>query len=331
MLGREVRMGRMLEKAMIIIDDGFEEMEALGTYDVLRRGGVDVQLVSVKENLRVKSSRGVIVEAVDILGNGTRFKDYDVLVIPGGPEYEKMSENENVLNFIADFDNAGKLIASICAGPVVLEKAGILEGRTGTCYPGFDQYLSYGKLQQNPVCIDGNLITSRGPATSIYFALTILEAMGKVAEAAIIRDDMLLGYMEYNIRHETFSLTKADVELIKAAQRTISKCYEAGAHMATAASGVMGGSGEIYTAVNIVMDHGISSEQAAISAALAAGETEITTVVTVKGQSGRHMVMPDGASRQTILETNPEAFVLVKAPDGVKKMKIADLLPQSVN
>ena len=75
-------MGKILEKTLILLEDGFEEIEALGTYDVLRRGGIEAQLVSVKENLRVRSSRGVTVEAVDILGNGSRFMDYDVLIIP---------------------------------------------------------------------------------------------------------------------------------------------------------------------------------------------------------------------------------------------------------
>lgn len=325
-------MGKILEKTLILLEDGFEEIEALGTYDVLRRGGIEAQLVSVKENLRVRSSRGVTVEAVDILGNGSRFMDYDVLIIPGGNAYEKLSENENVLNFIRAFNERNKLIASICAGPVVLEKAGILKGRTGTCYPGFDNYLSYDRMEINPVCIDGNLITSRGPATTIYFALTILEAMGRAAEAAIIRDDMLVGYMEYNIRHEEHNLTRDDVELIKEAQRTIVTYFESGAHTSTEAAGVRGGSGKIYTAVNLVNTRGdsISAEQAAISGAIAGGETEITTVVTVKGQSGRRMVMPDGIARQTIYDVSPDAMVLVKVPAGVRKMRIKDLLPQEL-
>lgn len=185
-----------MKKALMIITDGFEDIEALGTRDILIRGGVKVTIASANGEIRVKSSAGLMIEANELLAPLPSYDEYDIVLIPGGEHYKSLSENDDVLNLLKHFNSNNKLIASICAGPVVLEKAGILKGRTGTSFPNVKSSLSYEKYVETITCQDGNLTTSRGPGSSLYFGLAILESMGLTKEAADVKENMLIGTVE---------------------------------------------------------------------------------------------------------------------------------------
>lgn len=170
----------MAKKAIVILADGFEEIEAITPIDVLRRAGVEVTVAGLN-GIKVKGSRGLIVEADKKLDEaGT---DFDACVLPGGSAGAvNLAASGKVKSLIKAMDQNGKMIAAICASPnAVLAPLGILKNRSVTGYPGLLE--NFGKdtvYKEENVVVDGNIITSRGPGTALLFALMIVqELVGK--------------------------------------------------------------------------------------------------------------------------------------------------------
>ena len=179
-------------KAIVLIKEGFEEVEALSVVDVLRRGEMNCELVGM-DAMRVTSSHGIEV-SMDRLFDETAY-DADVVVLPGGlPGVRSLHDDERVIDLLKDFNEKGKWIAAICAGPISLEKAGVVDGKKYTCYPGFDKEIPSGIYQDTLTYVDQNIITGRGPAASFQFAYTILEKMGKSSEK--IAESMQYPYLK---------------------------------------------------------------------------------------------------------------------------------------
>ena len=160
-------------KVLVPLADGVEELEAVTIIDVLRRGGVDVAGAAIGKETRVEGSRGVIFLA-DGLWQNLDSETFDAIVLPGGGQgTENLAADERVLDAIRAFNDAGKLVAAVCAGPTVLEAAGVLEGHKATCYPSCAKILGP-EYENVPVVADGNIITSQGPGTAMMFALVVL-------------------------------------------------------------------------------------------------------------------------------------------------------------
>ncbi len=174
----------------ILIAKGFEEIEAVTTFDILKRAGINVITVALDEK-DVTGSRGLRI-AADMSIGSLPASGLDALVVPGGyPGHVNLANNGRVLNLIREMNRAGKHIASICAGPLVLEKAGILEGKSVTCYPGTETGLKSGKFSPEKVVVDGNIITSRGPGTAVDFALKLVEVLLGADTAEKLRSDLV--------------------------------------------------------------------------------------------------------------------------------------------
>jgi len=167
----------MTKKALIILADGFEEIEAIAVIDVLRRASLQISVCSLANTL-VSGSRNIKVQADMPLAE---FKeDFDALILPGGSQgANNLAASQLVNHLIKQADSKNKIIAAICATPaVVLAPLGILEGKKTTCYPGMQNLLPKSTVyKETPVVVDNNLITSRGPATAIEFALKIVEQL----------------------------------------------------------------------------------------------------------------------------------------------------------
>ncbi|MDR1889267.1 MAG: DJ-1/PfpI family protein [Zoogloeaceae bacterium] len=163
-----------LNKVALFLIDGFEETEAMATVDILRRGAVDVTTISLTGKELVKSKHGVTVQA-DTLFEKAERAAFDMLIIPGGTiDY---TGHEGLLDWVRQHHQLGKKLAAICAAPAVFGKAGILQGKKAVCYPGVEPWLTGAILSDEIVLTDGNITTSRGPATAIFFALHILEIL----------------------------------------------------------------------------------------------------------------------------------------------------------
>ena len=163
-----------MKNTLIILAEGFEEVEALTTVDLLRRANVRCDMVSLGDTDHVTGSHGITVEAdrkLSQLNPG----EYDGLILPGGmPGTKNLAGDERVLRLLRLFHTEGKLTAAICAAPTVLAKAGLLVGKTAVCYPGMEEQLTGSKTGTGSVAVDGTVITSRGLGTAIEFALAIV-------------------------------------------------------------------------------------------------------------------------------------------------------------
>ena len=167
----------MGKKVLIVLAEGFEEIEALAPVDIFRRSGLDVTIAGIG-GTQIKGSRNVVINA-DIL-----LADYDAvpdaIVFPGGAGgAENLASSSRVKDLIRSVNSKGNIIAAICASPaVVLAPTGILDGKKATCYPGMEEHFPPEvKAVEENVVEDGNVITSKGPATAIQFALKIVERL----------------------------------------------------------------------------------------------------------------------------------------------------------
>ncbi|MDR0518632.1 MAG: DJ-1/PfpI family protein [Clostridiales Family XIII bacterium] len=159
--------------------DGFEEIEALTQVDLLRRAGVDAKTVSIMGRREVTGAHGVRVYA-DIVFAEADYDSCEMIVLPGGlPGATNLAAHEGLREKLLDFAGAGKRIAAICASPAaILAPLGILDGKKATGYPGYeDQALANAIRTDGDVVIDGSIITSRGPATAMPFALALVEEL----------------------------------------------------------------------------------------------------------------------------------------------------------
>ncbi|MES5168807.1 DJ-1 family glyoxalase III [Prevotella melaninogenica] len=165
-----------MAKVYEFLANGFEEVEALASVDILRRGGVEVKMVSITGSNLVESSHGVVVKADLLFENITDFSDADLLMLPGGmPGSKNLNEHEGVRKALKEQFEKGKRVAAICAAPLVLASVGLLKGKKATIYPGMESYLGEdaeytGALVQE----DGNVTTGAGPAASFPYGYQLL-------------------------------------------------------------------------------------------------------------------------------------------------------------
>lgn len=171
-----------MSKIAMILAPGFEEAEAVIPADLLRRAGVELILAGL-EGISVEGSHGITLEA-DITFDELP-EDLDGLILPGGmPGAANLAGNTELLSLIRRFHNDSLLIGAICAAPAkALSASGILEGRRFTCYPGLEGEVSKATFMEEPVVIDGNIITSRGVGTAGVFGLALVEYLVDKATA----------------------------------------------------------------------------------------------------------------------------------------------------
>ncbi len=181
----------MKKNVCVLVADGSEEMEVVITVDVLRRAGIGVFVAGVGEETRmVTTSRGVRI-APDGAWDPAEASRFDMLVIPGGiGGTQAMLQEPTLLETIREFMEGGKWVASLCAGPMVLQAAGVLKGRTFTSHPSRREDLTDGTWVDEPFVVDGKLVTSQAPGTAFAFALGLVEILVSAEAAARIAEGM---------------------------------------------------------------------------------------------------------------------------------------------
>lgn len=183
-----------MKRSFLFLAEGFEEVEALGTIDVLRRGGAEVKTVSIYGTKEVKGAHGVTVVA-DVLLREIEGEEAEFLIFPGGmPGAQNLSACAPLMELLQSHFEKKKPIAAICAAPaLVLGKLSLGEKARLTCYPGFEKYLPGIRVEETGVVRDGNMITGRGPGYTFDFGLEILryltggnEVAGEVAKGMLL-------------------------------------------------------------------------------------------------------------------------------------------------
>lgn len=161
-----------MSKVNVYLADGFEEVEGLTVVDLLRRAGIETDMVSIMGRKEITGARKIPVLADKLFEEQD---DPDVIVLPGGmPGTLHLKAHEGLADLIRKADKEGKLLAAICAAPTIYGEMGLLEGKNATCYPGMEDKLLGANWQEQPVVADGNFVTSRGVGTAIAFALTLV-------------------------------------------------------------------------------------------------------------------------------------------------------------
>ena len=179
-------------KIMVFLADGFEEVEALTVVDYLRRVDIEVDMVSINKDKNVKGAHEIEV-VTDKLLHKLNIQEYKGLVIPGGlPGATNLQKSKELIKVIQDFNKEEKLVAAICAGPIVLQEAGIMDGKKFTCYPGFEEQIKDGVYTEGSVVKYGNIITARGPAFAVDFSLEIVEYLLEKEKKDELGKDILL-------------------------------------------------------------------------------------------------------------------------------------------
>ncbi len=180
-----------MASVLVPFADGLEEMEAVILVDVLRRAGVAVTTAGLTGG-PVTASRGVRL-LPDKAWDDIQPDAFDLLAIPGGAEgVNRLRADTRVLDTVRAFHSAGKWIAAVCAGPLVLQQAGILGGRRVTCHPGVATQLTATPRLDDRVVVDGRLITSQGPGTSFEFALALVQCLAGRGQAADLAKTLML-------------------------------------------------------------------------------------------------------------------------------------------
>lgn len=168
----------MTARALLTVADGVEDIETVTLIDVLRRAEIEVLVASVENRRMVTCARGTRLTAdamlIDVLA-----QEFDLIVLPGGmPGAQHLADHPPLAERVREQAAAGKFFAAICAAPALaLQGYGVLKGRRMTCYPAFSDRLSGCVFVDQPVVVDGNCITSQGPATAMAFALCLVEQL----------------------------------------------------------------------------------------------------------------------------------------------------------
>jgi len=167
-----------MASVIVPLAQGCEELEAVTIIDLMRRAEIQVTTAGLDDNPVTASRKTVLVadNSLDELLNN----DYDMIVLPGGlPGADHLRDDDRIINLLKKMAADGKYTCAICAAPKVLAKAGLLDNRNATAFPGTLEKLNlpFTQIRSDPVVIDGTVVTSRGPGTAMDFALVLIEIL----------------------------------------------------------------------------------------------------------------------------------------------------------
>jgi len=177
----------MSKRVLCLLVQGFEEIETVTPVDLLRRAGVEVVLAGLTE-LSVSGRNGITLQANALLEKIST-SDFDLLFIPGGPGVGELLKDGRAAELAQEFTTAGKTVAAICAAPLILDDAGLLDGKKFTAHSSVHKELP-GVLTDR-VVVDGDLITSRGAGTALDFGLALVERLTDKQTAQQISADIM--------------------------------------------------------------------------------------------------------------------------------------------
>jgi 4-methyl-5(b-hydroxyethyl)-thiazole monophosphate biosynthesis len=179
-------------RAMVVMAEGFEEIEAIAVIDILRRAEIDTKIISMTGSIQVTGAHNITLLA-DALYDEIQVEDIQMIILPGGmPGTTNLQSHEQVGKWITQFHQQKKWIGAICAAPSILGLLHVLEGKSATCYPGFEADLIDSRYICEPVVQDGHIITSRGAGTALLFALKLVEVIKGIDVAEDLRTKMII-------------------------------------------------------------------------------------------------------------------------------------------
>lgn len=180
-----------MKKVLLILADGFEEIEAVATIDILRRAKIKVCIASPDFKI-VTGGHNIQIKA-DVLLDEVKDQVFEAVILPGGNKgVENMEASPLVAEMVLKHHNEGKLIAAICAAPRLLHNIGLLTERHATSHPGTKDLLVKSHYSEDKVVLDGNILTSRGPGTAMEFGYKIVDLLKADTTSQTLREAMVV-------------------------------------------------------------------------------------------------------------------------------------------
>lgn len=174
----------------IILGKGFEDIETIAPYDILHRGGVQVQFAGI-DTMEVTGSNGVTVRA-DIPVEEMDLEHAEMIVLPGGlGGVRSILGSETAMNAVKYAYETGKYVAAICAAPTILAGLGITDGKKATVYPGMEDQMGAAVLQYSDTAADGRVLTGRAAGAALDFGYLLLEKLKGAEVAEKVRTAMV--------------------------------------------------------------------------------------------------------------------------------------------
>lgn len=182
-----------MAKVLVIISTGFEEIEAVSIIDILRRAEIKVTICSISA-IETTGANGITLKA-DYLLNELDISPYDMVVLPGGGvNTSNLAKDSLTKEVLKSFKDKDKFVAAICAAPYALHCAGVLN-KTYTCYPSFEEKIdSANYIKDDIIVVDGKVITSKGPATAMPFALELVKTLKGKETYQNVKDGLLANF-----------------------------------------------------------------------------------------------------------------------------------------
>ncbi|MCH5285582.1 MAG: DJ-1/PfpI family protein [Akkermansiaceae bacterium] len=183
------------QPVIVLVAPGFEEVELVAPVDILRRLGIEVVLAGVS-GLTVEGAHGICVRA-DMLLVDVEPEKYCGVILPGGQAAWTLRDTPAALALVREMHSAEKLVAAICAAPIVLEAAGVLSGRRVTSYPApgvRDELTSVKCISEEQAVTDGHIITGRGPGAALDFGFALGAYLGCESRIAALKEEMCYPY-----------------------------------------------------------------------------------------------------------------------------------------
>lgn len=165
-----------MAKVAFLLANGFEDSEMKNPYEAVKEAGHEAVIVGLEKGAEYKGKKGTVSYKADLGAAEAKAEDFDAVVIPGGSAPEALRINDDIVRFVKEMNQQGKLIAGICHGPQVMISANILKGKQATCYIGIrdDVRLAGAEYQDKEVVVSENLVTSRTPSDEPAFIREIL-------------------------------------------------------------------------------------------------------------------------------------------------------------
>jgi len=165
-----------MKKVLVPLADGFEEIETVTIIDILRRAGVDVTVAGIRTGELTGSRRIRLLP--DAVLDDIKDNEFDAVVLPGGQlGVDHLRKDPRVIEILKKMNEKKKLIGAICAAPLALRDAGLIEGVRLTSYPGIADDLAASRYEESRVVLDGRILTSRAPGTALEFSLKLVELL----------------------------------------------------------------------------------------------------------------------------------------------------------
>lgn len=171
-----------MAKVAFLLADGFEDSEMKNPYEAVKEAGHEAVIIGLEKGAQCDGKKGTVSYKAELGAAEAKSEDFDAVIIPGGSAPEKLRVNDDVVHFVKEMNEQGKLIAGICHGPQVMISADVLKGKAATCYIGIrdDVKLAGADYRDEEVVVSENIITSRTPADEPAFIREILAKLNEI-------------------------------------------------------------------------------------------------------------------------------------------------------